>query len=430
MSERIADRSEGIADRRQGGPTVNVHLLTPLDSALSARTTIRPHGRVARITRWLVLIAVLVPAGLLGVRRLESWRTPTVVVGVHRVTSGRVEETLTNSRAGTVRAVQRAALSPELAGRVVAIPVVEGQRVRRGQVLLRLADDEALANAALQRRLRDAMEADARQVCTTAERAAREFARVRALGADQLVSAAAIDQAATESGAAAAACDAARAHVASAGAAIAAADVVVRRTVLRAPFDAVVADVHTEVGEWITPAPPGIPVPPVIEIIAPGGLSVRAPLDEVDLSRVRVGLAARVTFDAVPGATLAGKVTRVAPYVFDRQEEGRTVDVDVALDQPADAPGVLAGTSADIEIIVRARDHVLRVPTNAIIDDRGVLVVDDNRLVERRVRFGLRNWAFAEVTDGLTPGDAIVVTLDRAGVHPGARVRVEAGRTP
>jgi HlyD family secretion protein len=213
--------------------------------------------------------------------------------------------------------------------------------------------------------------------------------------------------------------------VASAGAAIAVADVAVRRTVLRAPFDAIIADVHTEVGEWITPAPPGIPVPPVIEIIAPGGLSVRAPLDEVDLSRVRVGLAARVVFDALPGATLAGKVTRVAPYVFDRQEEGRTVDVDVALDRPADATGVLAGTSADVEVIVQARDRVLRVPTNAIIDDRSVLVVDGDRLVERQVRFGLRNWAYAEIIDGLTPGSAIVVTLDRPGVEAGVRVRVE-----
>ncbi|AMY10758.1 Multidrug resistance protein MdtN [Luteitalea pratensis] len=408
--------------------SVNVHLLRPVKTLTpsDASEVLRPSRR--RLRWWIVLALGVVGISVLGARRAGLIGAPTVTVVVHQVALGLVEETLTNSKAGTVRAEHRAALSPELAGRVVKIPVVEGQRVGRGDVLLRLSDEEAVANVRLQRRAREAAEADARQACAMADRAGREYARISQLAAAELVSVAAVDQAATDRAAFAAACEAARAHVAHAAAAVTAADVVVRRTVLRAPFEGIVAAVHTEVGEWITPAPPGIHLPPAVEIIGPGALSVRAPLDEVDVARVQVGLPVRVVFDALPGRTLRGKVTRVAPYVLEQQEEGRTVDVDVTLDAPLADVGVLAGTSADVEVIVRSRDGVLRVPTNAIVDDRAVLVVEGDRLIERDLRFGLRNWAFAEVTGGLAPGALIVVSLDRPRVRAGARVRMEPER--
>jgi HlyD family secretion protein len=96
----------------------------------------------------------------------------------------------------------------------------------------------------------------------------------------------------------------------------------------------------------------------------------------------------------------------------------------VAFTDAALAETLLPGTSADVEVILQARDGVVRVPTSAILQGGRVLVVRDGSLVAVSVRAGLANWEFTEITDGLRAGDAIVTSLDRPEVKEGARVRV------
>ena len=84
----------------------------------------------------------------------------------------------------------------------------------------------------------------------------------------------------------------------------------------------------------------------------------------------------------------------------------------------------MPGLSADLEVILDARDDVLRVPTYALLENSRVLVVQDDRLVEQKVTTGLHNWSHTEITSGLSPGDSVVVSLDRPEVRAGARVRV------
>lgn len=380
-----------------------------------------------RRRRWLMrTIVIAVVIALLVALRLTVWRADPIPVTVVRVAAGRVEETVTNSKAGTVKSRRHADLGPEIGGRVVATPARAGSRVRRGDVLVQLADDELKAQLGLQTRTLDAARAEERRACAVADQAARELVRARALTAEGVAAASTLDRAESEQRTATAACDAARANVLRAGAAVRVASVALSRTVLRAPFDGIIAEVHTEVGEWITPAPPGIPVPPVVQLIDPAAVYVSAAMDEVDVARVRLGLNARVTLDALTGRVFSGHVSRIAPYVLDRVDEGRTFEVEVALDEANAADVLTVGSSADLEIILRARDDVLRVPTYALIGDRAVLVVDDGRLIERPVRTGLRNWDAVEIVSGLAAGDLVVVSLDRTDVRAGARVRIES----
>jgi HlyD family secretion protein len=194
---------------------------------------------------------------------------------------------------------------------------------------------------------------------------------------------------------------------------------------LRAPFDAIISKVSTHVGEWITPSPAGLPMPPALELIDLRSIYVRAPLDEVDAGKVRTGLPVRITMDALPGRSLPGTVTRVGAYVSEAQQQNRTFDIEVAFDDPAFAETLLPGTSADVEVILQAREGVVRVPTSAILQGGRVLVVREGGLVAVPVRSGLANWEYTEITDGLRSGDAIVTSLDRPEVKEGARVRVE-----
>ena len=413
------------------GAPGTVHLLDASATQPRART-IAPEGRRTakepwRRRRWIKLglvIGSLASAGVLA--RVTVFRSEPTPVTVVRVTTGRVEETVTNSKAGTVRSRLRADLSTEIGGRVVAVPVRAGRRVRRGDALVKLDDADWQARLTAQQRALDAARAEARRACTAADQAARELARARALTTEGIAAASALDRADSEHRTAVAACDAAQAAILRDASAVEAARVALARTTLRAPFDGVVAEVRTERGEWITPAPPGIPVPPVVELIDPTALYISAALDEVDVARVRLGQPTRVTLDALPNRVFAGHVSRVAPYVLDRVEEGRTFEVEVTFDDPRDATVLTVGSSADVEIVLRARDGVRRVPADALVGDRAVLVVRDGLLEERLLTIGLRNWDAVEVLNGVSPGELVVVSLDRTAVRAGARVRIES----
>jgi HlyD family secretion protein len=151
-------------------------------------------------------------------------------------------------------------------------------------------------------------------------------------------------------------------------------------------------------------------------------------MDEVDVAKVRVGQSARVTLDAYSGRSFPARVTRVASYVLDVQEQNRTFEIETELDDASFARTLLPGTSADVEVILASRDAVLRIPSYAVLEGGRVLVVENRRLLARPVETGLKNWQFAEVTKGLFAGDAVAVSLDRAEVREGARVSI-AGET-
>lgn len=193
---------------------------------------------------------------------------------------------------------------------------------------------------------------------------------------------------------------------------------------MAAPFDGVVLDVTTEVGEWISPSPPGVPIPPVLDLIDPRALYVSAPIDEADVARIRVGLPVRLTLDAFRGRSFAGKLSYVSSFVETRQEQNRTLRVEAVFEETQLPENLLPGLSADIEVILDARENVLRIPTYALLENNRVLVVVGGRLVERKVTVGLHNWSFTEITAGLAPGEQVVVSLDRPEVKAGAHVTV------
>ena len=149
-------------------------------------------------------------------------------------------------------------------------------------------------------------------------------------------------------------------------------------------------------------------------------------MDEVDSARLATGQAARVTVDSHRGVELAAKVVRIAPYVLDFEEQNRTVEIDAELDDQDFARTLLAGTSADIEVVIEGRDDVLRIPTASLIEGRRVLVLRDGYLRGVEVETGLRNWDFTEVRSGLDEGARVVVSLDRIEVKDGAEA-VAAG---
>jgi HlyD family secretion protein len=376
-------------------------------------------------TRWLrlLLILALVAGGGMGLR-LTVFRPKLVPVTVHRVERGRVEDTVVNSRAGTVQSRRRSEISPGIPGLVVEIPARKGARVRKGDVLLRLNDREHKAQVELARQALEAARALADQARFEAEYAERQWKRTQELSRGQVISDTATDADRTRTLTTQAAVTAAQARILEAKASLEAASATLEKTVITAPFDGVVLDVTTEVGEWISPSPPGVPIPPVLDLIDPEALYLSAPIDEADVARLRTGLPVRVTLDAFRGRSFQGKLTYISSFVETRQEQNRTLRVEAEFGEAQLPPNLLPGLSADLEIILEARESVLRIPTYALLENNHVLAVQDGRLAERKVTPGLHNWSFTEITSGLAAGESVVVSLDRPEVKAGARVTV------
>jgi len=372
-----------------------------------------------------ILIAAAVLAVLAGLT-FSLTRPKPIAVAVATVESGKVETTVANTRAGSVAACRRAKLAPPLGGRIDKLLVREGDRVKTGQVLVELWNDDLSARERISIEQRGTAQAHLREACLIADTARRNAERTRALRDKGFVSEERVDQAESEAKARQAGCDSARAQVQEAQARIGASRADTARTVVKAPFDGIVAEVNGEVGEYLTPSPPGIPTLPAIDLIDDACLYVTAPIDEVDAAQLRVGMAGRISLDAYRGKHFTGKVRRIAPYVLALEKQARTVEVEVDFESPAEIRHLLVGYSADIEVVVDARDNVLRIPTSALMPGSRVLVLtEDGALEERKIEAGLSNWEFTEAKSGLARGDRVVTSLERAGVKAGVRAVAE-----
>jgi HlyD family secretion protein len=378
----------------------------------------------AKSLRWVIVLAVLAAVAWFG---QDFWDEEPVAVRLAKVTRGTVASTVSNSRAGTVRAHRRANLSPEAAGRVLEVPFAEGERVSAGDLLVRLDDSLPAAILTQAERQLDASQARRDEACVHARRTERALNRNRKLAQDQIISDDLLDGLESAHEAALAACNTAQAHTLEAEAAIEVARTELTKTRLYAPFDGVLAVIGVEVGEWVTPAPPLVPVPAVIDLIDTSSIYISAPMDEVDSAVIRAGQAVRVTLDPFPGRSFEGSVRRVAPYVLDLEAQNRTVEIEVELADQAFAAALLPGTSADVEVILEAVDDVLRLPAACMMEGKRVLVIEHGLLVERRIETGLKNWDWTEVVSGLAQGDEVVSSLGRVDVKAGALAVPEPG---
>lgn len=376
---------------------------------------------------------IAVPLLLALVAGLWWWNRPQPLpVRLVEVTRGPVESLVANTRAGTLKACRRTLLSFNQGGRVEQRLVEEGQRVAAGEVLMRLRQDE------LQARLREVEERllglrnQREQRCLQADLERRDHLRLAQLQARQLVAEDRVDQSATRARLSALACSGAAVAIRETEASLALQQALLDQATLRAPFAGIIAEINGEVGEFVTPSPPGIPTPPAVDLIDDSCLYVEAPIDEVDAARVKPDMPVRISLDAFRGEHFAGQVSRIAPFVRDLERQARTVDVEVRFDPVPAELALLTGYSADVEILLQQRPEALRIATESLLEGSRVLRYDPAAGVLREVelRLGLANWRWTEVLEGLSEGDRILASLEQDGLADGVAVVPEGEAGP
>ena len=368
----------------------------------------------------ILLIVIAVAVGVIW----YMGRQPPPEVLLHTVARGTVEKTVSNTRAGTVEACRRSKLSMPTGGRVDALLVDEGDRVESGQVLLSLWNKDRKAMQAQASAQLLVARGTAKKICVEAQNAEREAIRLETLLERKLASKEATELGRTRAQSGNFACQAAQDEEQVAQANLDINNVMLEETFLRAPFAGVVAEINGEIGEYVTPSPPGVATPPAVDLIDYSCMYVTAPIDEVDAGELHKGLPARVTLDAFRGESFPGTLNRIAPYVLDLEKQARTVEVDVVFDDPGVRERLLVGYSADIDILLETHADVLRVPTEAVMENDQVYRFnrESGTLELVTIEVGLRNWNFTEITGKLQAGDELVLSLDVPGLADGLEV--------
>jgi len=320
---------------------------------------------------------------------------------------------------GTLASRYDAEVKSEYGGRVSEVYVTEWVRVKKGQPLAKVDTREGevtlqKARASLELARASALEAEA-----AARRADREYERAVNLKESGLVTQQALDDAATQKEAGAARTAAARAQVAAAGEDVRQAETRMSKSVIRAPFDGVVAARLVNVGEVV-----GEMQKVVFRVVDNRLLDLTVTVPSADMAAVRAGQALTFATDAVPGKTFTGKVKFINPAV---SPADRSVKV---IAEVRNVPEVLkGGLFVKGRIETARRRGVLQVPRASLVswDIAGragdVLVADNNVARRRTVRTGGVSGDRVEIASGLAPGD-LVITRGGFNVKDGDRVHV------
>jgi HlyD family secretion protein len=330
------------------------------------------------MTRSLLSLAAVV--ALVAVLAAANWRrdpaapaldwqlvrTPAREVVLERPSRGAIVQTVTAP--GAVELVDEAQIASQIVGRVVEVPVKDGDRVKKGDLLVRLDATDATAqrDSALARieRLRGAI----LQAQTDQEKARRDLGRTTELAGRGMVTPTELADARTFSDKARGALNMAANELAESQAALKTSEEFLRRTEIRAPIDGVVAGLDVEVGEVVIAGTTNLPGTVMMTIGDLTYMRVRADVDETDVPLVRPGQPAKIFLQADPTRPIAGEVELVAPK-GKKTEEVVSFETLVKVPRAADTP-LRPGMTATVQIEVKRADGVQGVPVQAVIQRR------------------------------------------------------------
>jgi HlyD family secretion protein len=397
-----------------------------------------------------VAAALLAAVAALAFLRSRS----EVPVDVFEARKEAIEEIVTAVSAGTVKSRREATISAEVSGRVFEVSVAEGDIIRKGQILARLSDQELTKQAAasvaevaqVEELLaqavarREEAERSYRSRVTRAAnnlgKAERDHERAREMFRGGFLSKADMEQADTllknakedakmaDIGEVAIRAidreiDSLRARLDAARASSAALAERRRKLTIVSPFAGIVTKKNLEMGETKQPGTP------LFALADPEDIYIEAPIDESESAKVQEGQKVRLYPDAYLGETFPGVVSDVRPTIEVSKEVSRANTIEI---RPVSPPQPLRlGMSADVEVLTGRKEEALQVPSSAVMEREGkkfLYLVRNGRIVRSDVETGISNWDRTEILSGVSPGDAVVTSLEIKGLRPGNRVGI------
>ena len=374
--------------------------------------------RIGRV-RALGIVALLALGSLPACSETESAASAEVALSEHRIDVAALEVGVSDLESslqisGNFMPQTRVEIRAKLPGTLSSVAVDIGDRVRAGQVVASIDRreidaqvDAATATVNVARAGVEAAEASLANAILEHERAQNLFER-GALPKQRL------DAADTSRRSAVAQRDLAQANLAQAQAALRRAGEVQRDATLTSPVDGVIVERHYDAGSLVGPGDE-----PVVVIADLRVMKLEAGVSELEAGRLRVGMPARVTAQALPGQVFEGRVAAIAPEIDARNRHFR---IEVRMANPGST--VLSGMYGSAAIPLKRAEQVLTVPRDAVTTRDGkrvALRIQADTIQAVPVTEGLTDGVVTEIAAGLSAGDTIVSDA-RQDVATGAKV--------
>ena len=301
---------------------------------------------------------------------------------------------------GSLHAKQQVEVTPKVSGRLLEVRVDRGSRVRAGQIVARLEDDE------LRQQVRRAEASHQVARASLAQREAEfanresELERYRNLSAEGVVSTQQVETASTNVQVTRAQMSLAAAQIAQAEAELEELRIRLGQTEIASPMDGIVATRYADAGAMLSSSTP------IFLILDLSTMVTVINVPERDISKIGAGSAARVTVDALAGEEFRGRVVRISP-ILDSQT--RTAPVEIELDNPGEH--LKAEMFARVDLDLETEREALLVPRDALVyrnDRQGVFVVDAETARFQPVTTGLTEGDLVEIVEGVGDQDVVV----------------------
>ena len=370
-------------------------------------------------------VIVLVLAGILFAKGVF---TPAVEIEPANVTQIYPSQTFTLLNAsGYVVAQRKAAVASKVTGRLISLMVEEGNRVKKGEVIARLENDDVLAARSQAEANLNTARYNLEQVKAELTDATVSLERNKSLMEKGFVSKAEYDASEARYRKASAAVSAAGAEAKAGNAALQSANVAVEYTLIRAPFDAVVLTKNADIGDIVTPIGAAADAKAAVVSIADmDSLLVEVDVSESNLYMVKTGQPSEIQLDALPDSRFRGSVHMIVPTA-DRTKATILVKVRF-IDKDSRILPEMSAKVAFLSREIKDDEQKPRTAFNpaAVIDRKGktsVFLIKENRVIETPVTLGEKLGDMVEVLSGVKAGDRIVLKpLDK--VKNGSRIKI------
>ncbi len=370
----------------------------------------------------LLIAGVIVIIAVIIIFNMQAQREKALKVTVEKVKA--VNLTSTISASGEVKPKKNVNISAHLPGRIEKIGVVEGQRVKNKDFLLKLDSTQYEANADRDRARIQSLKADLIRTEAVLKRDEKYHERQKKLYDEKLISSEQLESSQAQQDISKAYHDAILFQIKQAEASLASTMDNLQKTVFYSPIDGIITSLRVEEGEIALVGTMNNPGTVLLTIADLSIMEVEVEVDETDVVRVEFNQEAEIRVDAFPDDIIMGKVTEIgssALQIVSASQESKDFKVVITLENPP--TNLKPGLSASADIITARKQGVLAIPISALVikeiavdtdqlqesQQEGVYVVEKDRVKFQPVQKGIMGELKIEIVSGLEKEQEIVV---------------------
>ncbi|MCX7959056.1 MAG: efflux RND transporter periplasmic adaptor subunit [Deltaproteobacteria bacterium] len=345
------------------------------------------------------------------------WPKKLLDVEYTKLSEGDIEEVVTPLSNAVLQAEKFAKIRSSTTGEIEKIMFRKGEKVKKGDLIIKLKNDELFARLKLSEANLKAGIAQLRQTKIRSSNIQKSLERAERLFSEKIVSESNLEQTKTESQVMQEALNISEANILQLESQMRIAKSLYDNTFIRAPFDGVLSDIYVEIGEYLVPGTP------IYDLFSDQNYYLSARFDEVDAARITTGMKVRLKSDTLSGRITEGKVVWISPVVSSDIKASRGVEVHFAISSIE--PDMRVGMTFEAEVIVNTKNSVKYLPSAVIIGKHGekyVFIINGDTLKKKPVETGISNWERTEILSGVEGTDMVAVPSSSEELKDGMRI--------